>query len=52
MTYTSAKVEDDWYKSRFKNCVFISNELIMVAISYKLVIMDLKLNEKKVFLAN
>ena len=52
MTYTSAEVEDDEYQAEFRNCVFISQEHILVAISRRLVIMDLKLRKKKVFLPN
>ena len=47
MTFTSAEVKDESY-NKFCGCLFISHDLIMVAISLKLVIMNLQLNEKKI----
>ena len=48
MTYTSAEVKDEKRETAFCGCAFISNELIMVVIRTKLVIMDIQLNEIKV----
>ena len=50
MTFTSAEVKDESYATRLCDCLFISQDLIMVALETKFVIMDLQLNEQKVFL--